>query len=152
MTDADIKWVATLSDGSTAVEHTGEYKIIPGERKPWVRLVQFAGQNGLHLTSLRLNIRGRTIHMPRANFDRFGSVGLKSVAPLFYSLNYIIEGTMNAVGIGTLQQDNYIDLIAHFPTYDVHYIQDTDKGNTSWVTVTEGYTPNAPSPLRKESE
>lgn len=148
MTDADIKWIATLSDGTTAVEHTGEYKIIPGERKPWVRLVSFAGKNGLYLTSLRLNIRGRTIHMPRHDFDKF-NLGSKNVAPLFYSLNYIIEGTMEADG-GGLIQDNFIDLVSHYPTYDVHYIQDITTGNNSWVTVTQGFTPNAPSPLRKE--
>lgn len=148
MADADIKWVATLSDGTTAVEHTGEYKIIPGERKPWVRLVNFAATNGLHLTSLRLNCRGRTIHMPRIGFDKFGVIGNKSVDPLFYSLNYIIEGTMDADG-GSLVQDNYVDLVSHYPKFDVHYIQNIDNGGTSWVTITEGYTPNAPSPLPK---
>lgn len=151
MSDADIKWVATLSDGSTAVEHVGEYKIIPGEKKPWVRLVRFAGENGLHLTSLRLNSRGRTIHMPRSAFDKFGAVGEKSSDPLFYSLNYIIEGTIDANG-GTLKQENFIDLIAHYPKFDLHYIQDIDKGNTSWLAVTEGYVPNAPSPLPKENK
>lgn len=145
MADADIKWVATLSNGTTAVEHVGEYKIVPGQSKPWVRLVRFAGENGLHLTSLRLNFRGRTIHMPRRAFDRFGVVGQKSVSPLFYSLNYIIEGTMEDGGL--LKQENFIDLIAHYPTFDLHYVQETDKGNVSWLAVTEGYVPSAPSPL-----
>lgn len=151
MADADIKWVATLSDGSTAVEHVGEYKVIPGERKPWVRLVNFAAKNGLHLTSLRLNSRGRTIHMPRLAFDKFGMVGTKSVDPLFYSLNYIIEGSMDANG-GVFQQESFVDLVTHYPKFDVHFIQDLDKGNNSWVTVTENYTPNAPSPLPKKVE
>lgn len=150
MADADIKWVATLSDGTTAVEHTGDYKIIPGERKPWVRLVHFAAKNGLHLTSLRLNVHGRTIHMPRIAFDKFGVVGTKSVDPLFYSLNYVIEGTMDANGSGAFEQSSYVDLISHYPKFDVHYIQDVNKGNTGWITVTEGYTPNAPSPLVKK--
>lgn len=143
MTDASIKWVATLSDGSTAVENSGEYQLVPGERKPWVRLTKFLADNDLHLTSLRLNFRGRTIHMPRSNFDRFG-LNEHSRAPSFYSLQYILEGEIGQGGV--VNQKEFIELTSHYDVYEVHYIQDVADGNNSWVVVTENYNAMAPSP------
>lgn len=146
MANAEVTWVATLSDGSTVAEHTGEYQHIPGERTPWVRLTQFAAKNKLYITSLRLNFRGRTIHMPRPNFGRFG-LNKVSRAPLFYSLNYMVEGEMS--GDELIHQTTFVSLVAHYSDFDVHYIQDTEEGNNSWVLVTEGYNPAAPSPINR---
>lgn len=148
MSDADLKWVATLSDGSTAVEHEGEYVEVPGQRKPWVRLVQFAGQNGLHLTSLRINFRGRTVHMPRSKFDRFN---MQAVAPLSYSLEYKIEAEIGVDG-SFGNEKRFIDLAAHYVDYSVHYVQDIQDGNNSWVIVTTNDTPMAESPRHWKEE
>jgi hypothetical protein len=143
----NIRWVATLSDGTTAVEHAGEYTVVPGERKPWVRLASFLANNDLHLTSLRLNFRGRTIHMPRENFDRF-NLGNVSRAPAFYSLQYLIEGNIDTAS-GIFSQQKFIDLIAHYDSFEVHYLQDLEKGDNSWVIVTEGLNTMAPTPRKK---
>ncbi len=147
MTDADVRWVATLSDGSTAVEHSGEYQIVPGERKPWVRLTQFATENDLHLTSLRLNFKGRTIHMPREKLDRFALTD-KTRAPLSYSLQYHIEAEIGFDGGGFIEK-KFIDLAAHYEDFTVHYIQDTTDGNNSWVVVSENVERMAESPRSK---
>lgn len=144
MTDADVRWVVTLNNGTTAVEHSGDYQVVPGERKPWVRLCEFAAENDLHITSLRLNFRGRTIHMPRSKFDRFG-LDEKNIAPLYYALEYKMEAEMGADGAFG-DQKHYIDLIALYPQFEVHYIQDLQDGNTSWVSVTQGHNPMAISP------
>lgn len=142
MTDADVRWIATLSDGTTAVEHSGEYQVVPGQRKPWVRLCEFAADNDLHLTSLRLNFRGRTIHMPRPKFDRFG-FDVNNRAPLSYSLQYHLEGEIDEAG--AFSQAHFIDLAAHYENLVVHFIQELD-GNNSWVVVSEGDMPMAESP------
>lgn len=142
MADADVRWVATLSDGSTAVEHSGEYQIVPGERKPWVRLCEFAAENDLHLTSLRLNYKGRTVHMPRPKFDRF-DFNENNRAPLSYSLQYHLEGEMN--DDGSFSQVHFIDLAAHYEQLTVHFIQELG-GSNSWVLVTEGDVPLAETP------
>lgn len=142
MTDAEeVRWIATLSDGTTAVEHTGEYKIVPGERKPWVRLTKILAENDLHLTSLRLNFRGRTVHMPRPNFDRF-SLGDVNAAPSFYSLQYFLEAEIG----DEMKQNHFTDLVAHYDDFQVHYIQDLEDGNTSWVVATKNFQPMAPTP------
>lgn len=146
MSDDIATWVATLSDGSTVTEHTGQFQVIPGERKPWVRLCDYAAQNDLHLTSFRLNYKGRTIHMPRPKFDRFG-LHENSRAPLSYSLQYHVEGEFGEDG--SFSQENFIDLAAHYQDLTVHYIQELD-GNNSWIVMTEGDLPLAESPRREQ--
>lgn len=139
----DGKWVATLSNGETAVERSGKFTVEQGEPTPWVRLVHFLGENDLWITSLRLNYKGRTIHMPRLTFDKFG---LESKSPTHYSLQYHLE----AIGeFGTvMEQTIFMDLAAHYPDFAVHYIQDLTHANDSWVVVT-GPDAKAPTPKAK---
>lgn len=136
----NIKWVATLSDGSTAAEESGHWRTVPGERKPWVRLCAFAEQEGLHITSLRLNIDGRTIHMPREAFARFSLEGL---TPSFYSVSHHLEVDDP---LGEARRSDFISLATHFPDFTIHYVQDTNDGNNSWVVVTKPHEALAPSP------
>jgi hypothetical protein len=148
MADATVRWVATLSNGDTIAEQSGEWVEIPGQRKPWVRLTQFAAKNGYYLTSLRLNVDGRTIHMPRANFDRF-AMNETSLAPLFYSLQYHMEAD-GLFGSGDEKQSKFIDLAAHYPEgIAVHYIQELGEQSNSWVLLTKDAQRMAPTPLKK---
>lgn len=129
-----IQWVATLSSGETFVEHSGDYKVIPGQRTPWVRLCQFVQEKGEHLTSLRLNYNGRTIHMPRSNFDRFG-LGETNCEPDSYSLQYHIEGEIDNGDM--LKQTLFVDLAAHYGEMTIHYIQDVTNGTIGWIVVSK---------------
>jgi hypothetical protein len=137
-------WVATLSDGTTAVEKKGQWTVNSGERLPWVRLTHFAADNDLHLTSLRFNFMGRTIHMPRDKFAKF-SMDERSKAPQYYSLQYHLE--VDDV-LADAKATTFVDLAAHYEDFAVHFIQDITEGNDSWIVVTD---PNAlaPSPKRK---
>jgi hypothetical protein len=142
----DFRWVATLSDGTTAVEKSGEYSIKPGERKPWVRLCSFLVENDLHLTSLRLVYRGRTIHLPRPDFGRF-DLFEKALDPHSYSLQYHMEADTTS---GSWVQSKFIDLAAHFEDdLAVHYIHELEDGNTSWIAVTRGSNRLAQTPRAK---
>lgn len=138
----DFWWIATLDDGTTAVEHRGEYQIVPGERTPWVRFCVFAANGNRRLTSLRLWFRGRTIHMPREKFNRFG---LPSLPPLYYSLQYHLEA--DDMFSGSPNEERFVDLAAHFETFIVHYIQDVTEGSNSWVVVTDTHKRLATSPM-----
>lgn len=137
----EAKWICTLSDGSTAVEDSGNWQVVPGQRKPWVRVTEFAAQEGLHVTSLRLNIGGRTIHMPRDKFEKFDLQGL---SPDHYSVSYHLE--VDKVGTRAEAITDFISLAAHYPDFTIHYIQDTSTGNNSWVAVTKPHEALAPSP------
>lgn len=141
--DAKATWVATLSDGDTAVERVFPFDEREGERTPWVRLCNYASEEGLFLTSLRLNYNGRTIHMPRDNFNKFGYDGL-TLTPTHYSLSYHIEGDLRLDGT-PMEQSLFVDMAAHYEEFTVHFIQGITNGN-SWVTVTSGDKPLAPSP------
>jgi hypothetical protein len=149
MSDDTARWVATLSDGSTVTEHAGDFKLVPGERRPWVRLNEFCAKNGLHLTSLRLNFKGRTVHLPRLGFDKF-DYGDKSRAPLFYSLCYHLEGDMQMDSQELLKQTTFIELSAHYDDLVVSYIQDVTDGKNSWVVVTDDRRAMAESPRRRD--
>ena len=139
-------WVANLSDGTTAVEKQGKWTLNQGERLPWVRLCYFAADNDLHLTSLRLNINGRTIHMPREKFIKF-SMHERARAPEYYSVQYHIE--IEDPMSGDAKQTQFIDLAAHYADFAVHYIQDVTNSNDSWIVVTD---PDAlaPSPRKRK--
>jgi len=141
-------WVATLSDGTTIAEK--DFDITPGLRKPWVQLTQKLGREGLHVTSLRLNYKGRTVHLPRTSLN--GKFGYDEIyrAPLFYSLVYHLEGDMHFGGEESLVQTQYIELAAHFDGYMVRYIQDITNGNTSWIVVTDDKRAMAETPRRKD--
>jgi len=143
--DHDGHWVATLSDGTTAVEHRGEWKVEPGQRKPWIRLCNFTADNGLHLTSLRLQFRGRTIHMPRETLYKFG-MEERARVPLRYAVQYHLE--VDDVLSGNPTGDIFVDFAAIYDTFAVHYIQDVSNGRDSWIVVTDPYE-TAPSPKRK---
>lgn len=140
-------WVATLSDGTTAVEKQGQWTMNPGERLPWVRLTHFAADNDLHLTSLRLNLMGRTVHMPREKFIKF-SMADRSKAPKYYSLQYHLE--VDDLMSGSENSTTFIDLAAHYDDFAVHYIQDASEGNDSWIVVTDTEA-LAPSPRKAAS-
>lgn len=133
-------WVATLSNGTTVTEEEGDFKIIPGERKPWVRLVEKLATDGHYLTSLRLQIGKRTIHLPRPQNNKF-----ESLPPLYYSLCYRME--LDDI-LGNKKQKLFVDLAAHYETFAVHYIQDITEGNNSWICVTDNQA-LAPSPIWK---
>ena len=137
-------WVATLSDGTTAVEKQGTWTLNPGERLPWIRLTEFAADNDLHLTSLRLNFNGRTIHMPREKFTKF-SMEERAIAPEYYSVQYHLE--VDDMLSGSPTQTNFIDLAAHYKDFAVHYIQDATDGKDSWIVVTDPDS-LAPSPRK----
>lgn len=139
-------WIATLSDGTTAVEHRGDWTVQPGEPTPWVRLTYFLGDNDLFLTSLRLNFQGRTIHLPRADFDKFNYLD-RTIDPLYYALSYHLEAEMDMNG-AAIEQAVFVDLAAHYQDFAVHYIQDTGRSAAnSWVVVTD---PDALAPTPRQ--
>lgn len=146
MSDDTAIWVATTSKGNTYTEHTGQFRLVPGERRPWVKLTEILGRESEYLTSLRLNYKGRTVHLPRLNFDRF-DLNEVSRAPLSYSLCYHIEGTMDFDG-GGLKQATFIELSAHYEDFVVSYIQDITGGNVAWIVVTDDRRVMAETPRR----
>jgi hypothetical protein len=137
-------WIATLSNGETVVENTGKFRVIEGQRRPWVRLCSLVEENDLHLTSLRLNFKGKTVHMPK-KFDKFN---LEGKPPVFYSLNYAIEADNLT---GDVDQTFWINLAAHYESFVVNHLTNLSTGD-SHIVVTEPYEALAPTPRRNDGE
>lgn len=59
-------WCASLSDGTTHFEGSGDFTEIPGGESPYLRLLSFVSANGLKITSLGLlnSEHGRHWHLP----------------------------------------------------------------------------------------
>lgn len=87
--------------------------------------------------------------MPRQSFDRF-AMNEHNRPPLFYSLQYHLEAELDENGqFG--DSTEFVDLAAHYPQFAVHYVQDVTDGNNSWVIVTEGDTPLATTPIKRDN-
>ena len=130
--NATHNFVATLSDGTVAAEHSGQWVVIDGERKPWVRLGDYLLQNGLHVTSLRYNANGTTYHAPKLD-TRFEKGGQE---PDWYSLEYIIEVEEGPNG---REEMHLVDIGAYFGDVSVHQIIELGGQETSWVQLRKNY-------------
>jgi hypothetical protein len=128
----DIRWVATLSDGATVTEHEGNFTVRPGDKSPWRRLCEWTAERGLHLTSVRIQVGGQTVHLPRLNNRFCGSV------PYRYSMacrrldSLRVEAGGRADGKVEME-DFHLDFAAHFKGFSVHVLVDLNRN--AWVEV-----------------
>lgn len=127
------KWIVTLSDGSVLHEGEGEYTIIPGERKPFVRLVEKLKQEGKSIHSLSVDVDGKVTHLPG-----FGPGPFATKKPSYFSLCYRYEADQI---LGNMKEKHLVDIGAHYDTFAVHYIHDITNGLESWVTITDNEAP-----------
>ena len=102
------KWIALLSDSSKVEEGEGDYQVIPGGRKPWIRLINDLDEKGLYLTGLGYQVD---------DYTTWASSGAD-----FYSLQY------NSVArVGTvLEVFHYVDFAAHFGEISKHTIRNLE--------------------------
>lgn len=130
-------WIASLSDGTTANEHHGDYTVIDGERKPFVRLCNFLLREKLHLTSLRYNANGTTYHAPKLD-QRWNKGGIH---PTGYSLEYVAEIEEDVSGVRS--QALYVDIAAIYSDISVHTIIEIGDQQQVYTQVRQGYKPMA---------
>ena len=132
--EATHGFVATLSNGTTAAEHSEQWDIIEGARKPIVRLSQYIAENNLFVTSLRYNANGQTYHMPKLD-TRFEEGGLQ---PDHYSVEYIYE---RDEGFDGVTEKLFVDLGAFYGEVSVHTIIEIGGQQNMWSHVRSGYNP-----------
>lgn len=130
--EATHGFVATLSDGTVAAEHQDNWAILPGERKPWVRLAQHLAQEGLHVTSLRYNANGQTYHAPKLD-TRFEKGGR---APDHYAIEYILEREESP---GSVVERLFVDIGAYYGNASVHMLIELGGQQSVWTQLRNGY-------------
>ncbi len=143
-TATHISWIATTSTGRTVAEHE-DYKILEGERKPWVRFLRELAP-GEYLTSLRVQLNGQNVHLPRYRQTLADKPGL---APSHYSLEYAVE--VDNV-FGDSSQKTFLDIGAYYGQTSIHAVCELE-GNNAWVEVRQDYAPHpdGTSPPRAET-
>lgn len=138
-------WVATLSDGTVATEHQGDYKIIEGAPKPWARLCAYLGQNKLHITSLRYNANGKTYHLPRADV-RWNKGGQH---PEYYAVEHVMEREESNDGVSVSE---FVDVMACYANFTTNIIIEIGGEQMTWMEVRPGFQPMRPALARKRND
>ncbi len=134
---SQAKWLATLSDGSTAVEGKEPWHHLEGHRAPWARLTRHCSLQGLGITSLRLQAHGRTYHLPTASL----SGKFDTVPPVSYDVYRradfeLFSGEdLDDIHLNTGPGRLYLEARAHYPGFYLALLVEESTGE-SWTTIT----------------
>ena len=119
MADVKARWLASLSDGSTAIEGVPPFDTIKGEDKSWPKLQKHLKDNNLTITGMRIQVTKdneavRTYVLPSIMPE--GAKGKfrakKYVSPLRYTVNRIAEGRLSDGSGEILITRTYLEVAA----------------------------------------
>lgn len=139
------KWLAALSDGTTAIEGVTPFTKVKDELSPWQKLLVHLETNDLHITGMRVQVSAlrepiRTYNLPSFNKTPKGNhekwVKLRPRDPVGYSYRH--WETVCLTGPG---RRHHIEIRAHYENFCVSLFVDEDEGNESWVVVHEAARP-----------
>lgn len=142
MASIKARWLASLSDGTTAIEGKPPFEEIPGEPSPWQKLSLHLARNGLEITGLRIQVERegepvRTFNLPsKSPKQRWAS--LKPLLPSGFNYFRRVEQFMEPTPDGKLQLAQgrrFIEIHARYPDFDLVLIVDEDEGNECWTMV-----------------
>jgi hypothetical protein len=142
-----VKFIASLSDGSTIVEGKNDYAWIDGQKSPWVRLVNYAIKNKLLITSLSLLApSGAVVTIPPVGkFAKSVAFSGRTEAdvPVDYDVSRYIEraimGHKTPDGKSTIEEvsieKHYTIASALYKKFKIQvWVDEFDPRNT-WVTI-----------------
>lgn len=133
------KWLASLSDGTTVVEGMSPYEIIKGEDSPWLRLIAYLKEEGLHITGLRIQVKKdeeatRTYNLPSFNCNQNGThekwAKLNVLVPIGFDYHRRIRRSLT-----TKEIRKYIQITAMFELFDISILIDEIEGTESWAVA-----------------
>lgn len=136
------KWLASLSDGSTAIEGVAPFEMVPGELSPWLKLKAHMASCGISITGMRIQVEKpgeatRTYNLPSLNKTPAGNhekwVTLRPRDPARYDYRRWVTRTITCDG----SERHHIEIRAEYDGYAVSLFVDEDEGNESWVVVHE---------------
>ena len=143
MANVETKWIASLSDGSTAVEGTppfdDEYTI-----SAWQKLRRHMDRNHLHITGMRVQatVEGqptRTYNLPSMKITQAGRHErfhtLSPHIPLNYNYYRWVEGDIYNME----PEKRHIEIRAIYEDFTVSLFVDEIEGTESWVVVHDNH-------------
>jgi hypothetical protein len=127
--DHIARWVAGLSNGEIAVEGNGKFEELPGELSPWQKLQKYLQDNNLEITSLKIQIRGRSYNLP-SNSPRFGGE-----IPVKYNYFRKIVGDLSMTLANVEVVERYICIEAIYDKYKIQLWVDETFKDEAWISV-----------------
>ena len=143
MAIVDTKWVASLSDGSTAIEGVEPFDEVSGGISAWQQLKQHIFDNNLHITGMRIQATKLghptyTYNLPslgssnlRANGKHRKFRHIKPTQPISYDYFRYIETDMYQ----KYKEERYIEIRAIYEDFTVSLFVDETEGSESWVAI-----------------
>lgn len=134
------KWLAALSDGTTAVEGKGLFKEIEEELSPWQKLLIHLKEKDLHITGMRVQVSRRgestkTYNLPSFNKTPAGNhekwVSIYPKNPREYLYQRWVTKTLT----DATPHRNQIEIRAIYDDFVVSLFVCEDEGTESWVVI-----------------
>ena len=143
MAIVETKWVASLNDGSTAIEGTAPFAEVSGEDSPWAKLKKHIFDNHLHITGMRIqatklghptethNLPSLGDHNIRSNGKHKKFRHVKPIQPISYDYFRYIETDMYKI----YKEQKFIEIRAIYEDFTVSLFVDEMEGSESWVVI-----------------
>jgi hypothetical protein len=133
------KWLASLSDGTLAIEGVEPFADVAGELSPWQKLLAYLEPHTVYITGMRVQVfkdgeATRTYNLPSFNKTPEGNhqkwTKLRPFDPHYYTYRRWVTCS------STTEKDHHqIEVRAHYVGYSVSLFVDEDEGNECWVVV-----------------
>ena len=137
------KWLASLSDGTTAVEGEGKFAQGGGVLM-WDKLLAHLLENNLTMTALRVQVlKGgeptNPYNLPSCRLDNKSGQHEKwnyihPMVPHSYEVRRCVTRAMNTGG-KILAEQIQIEAIARYDDFTVSLFVDQNEGNEAWVVI-----------------
>ena len=144
MADIKTKWLASLSDGSTAIEGDGVFIKVPGTLSPWLYLQAVLKNSGRHITGMRIQVEKpgeatRTYNLPSLKTRPDGKHEhwrhLRPRPPVSFDYFRACTAVMGPDGNYRNIEGQAIEIRAIYEDFIVSLFVDEREGNESWVVV-----------------
>ena len=146
MATVKTKWLASLSDGATAVEGIAPLEEIPGGLSPWRRLRAHLAATGLHITGMRIQVARpgeacRTYNLPTKSVGPTGELWQclqQQRVPEGYA-HFRIVSSVRGSDDSVLAERSYNVVMAVYGSgTGVALIVDESEGTECWVREVAG--------------
>jgi len=138
------RWLASLSDGSVAIEGKLPFEEIPDEPSPWQRLLLHLAKNKLEITGLRIQIEKegepvRTFNLPSKS-PKQKWAELKPLIPVGFNYFRRVQRSMEPIesNFGNLRlgkEYHFIEIHAIYKDFTLVLIVDENEGNECWTIL-----------------
>lgn len=143
MAKVTARWLASLSNGETAIEGKEPYNEIEGDKSPFLRLKEDIARRKLEITTIRIQVEieglpTRTFNLPSLS-QNAKWVNRKPLLPWGFDYFRTVLQDMINTDEGFVRRpekdEHYIEIHAYYDDFTLATIVSEDTGNESWSLV-----------------